>query len=491
MELDENALLPFQREGVAAGADRFHGKILIGDEMGLGKTMQAIALACRYRHEWPLLVLCPTSMALPWADELEKWCPFLRPGDINLVRSHHNGALTTAPVTILSYGLVTNGKEKERLMASVHTAGFNVCVADEAHYLKNRDAVRTKLILPVLARSRRCVLLTGTPALSRPVELFTLLSTLRPEVPQWRTYTAFVTRFCDAQSRIVGRGGARRFDVSGCSNSTELHELLVQHVMVRRRKADVLSQLPAKRRQRILLTLTGGRGGGGGGGGGGGASASAQTGAAASSGAALAELRQLEKQMQSAATQDEFARRTLLSSMCTVLGEAKAHAAAEYVLEVRDLCERRMRRRRSGGVEHAHTVGIQRGGRAKQRRPGAGPVGASRAMLPCRRKHCIMCPARASCAHRRLLCDTPIISGWRTARRCCRRATAARRSSLPTTRQCWMLSARPLPPTASARSASTGARPLRSVPRSARNSKRCQRVCPPSSSSPSSPPARA
>ena len=49
--------------------------------------------------------------------------------------------------------------------------------------------------------------------------------------------------------------GARRLDVSGCSNAAELYEQLAAHVMVRRQKADVLSQLPAKRRQRVLVTL--------------------------------------------------------------------------------------------------------------------------------------------------------------------------------------------------------------------------------------------
>lgn len=136
----------------------------------------------------PLLVLCPTSMALPWAEELEKWVPTLRPGDINLVRSHSNGALQRAPVTILTYGLVTNGRERESMMQNVRAAGFRVVIADEAHYLKSKDAQRTTLVLPVIAAANRRIMLTGTPALSRPVELFTLLSTVRPAAPEWATY---------------------------------------------------------------------------------------------------------------------------------------------------------------------------------------------------------------------------------------------------------------------------------------------------------------
>ena len=128
--------------------------------------LQAIAIAVHYANEWPLLVICPTSMSLTWCEELERWCPFLAPGDIDLVRSHHNAELGRARVTVLTYGLVTNGKERDRLLQNVASAGFKVAIADEAHYLKSKDAQRSKLLLPVLAAARRCVVLTGAPALN-------------------------------------------------------------------------------------------------------------------------------------------------------------------------------------------------------------------------------------------------------------------------------------------------------------------------------------
>ena len=205
--------------------------------MGLGKTLQAIAIAAHYRDEWPLLILCPTSMALPWCEELERWLPSLRPGDINLVRSHANAALSTAPVTILTYGLITNGREREALLRNVAAAGFGAVIADEAHYLKSRDAQRTKLALPVLASARRCIMITGTPALSRPVELFTLLTTVAPKATEWASYSQFVQRFCDARQVWFGRN--RRLDVSGSSNREELHRAL-SRLMVRRLKAEVV-----------------------------------------------------------------------------------------------------------------------------------------------------------------------------------------------------------------------------------------------------------
>ena len=73
---------------------------------------------------------------------------------------------------------------------------------------------------------------------------------------EWRTYTEFTDRYCAAKwVHGFGRGAPRRRDVSGCSNAEELHSLLVGGLMVRRLKAAVLTQLPAKRRQRVLLQL--------------------------------------------------------------------------------------------------------------------------------------------------------------------------------------------------------------------------------------------
>ena len=57
----QNALMPFQREGVLFGLKN-RGRVLIADEMG--KTLQAIALAAVYRNEWPVLVVCPSALRL-------------------------------------------------------------------------------------------------------------------------------------------------------------------------------------------------------------------------------------------------------------------------------------------------------------------------------------------------------------------------------------------------------------------------------------------
>lgn len=119
---------------------------------------------------------------------------------------------------------------------------FKVIIADECHYLKNRSAQRTKELLPLLANARRAILLSGTPALSRPKELWTQLNVV--DQNSWDDQESFLERYC------TGGGGSRGFKGKGkgAANLRELHELLKATVMVRRCKKDILKALPPKRR---------------------------------------------------------------------------------------------------------------------------------------------------------------------------------------------------------------------------------------------------
>lgn len=121
---------------------------------------------------------------------------------------------------------------------------YKLVIVDESHYIKDGAAKRTKAALPILKEARRCLLLTGTPALNRPKEVFTQLSALLPSAKI--KMKDFGERYC----------GGNRFDrYGGAQNLDELHSMLRGSVMVRRLKADVLSQLPKKRRQQVFLSL--------------------------------------------------------------------------------------------------------------------------------------------------------------------------------------------------------------------------------------------
>jgi SWI/SNF-related matrix-associated actin-dependent regulator 1 of chromatin subfamily A len=123
---------------------------------------------------------------------------------------------------------------------------FQCVICDESHNLKEKKSQRCQLGLPLLQKAKRLVLLSGTPALARPVELWPQVYCIAPKL--FGSYTAFTKKFCNAQR---GRFG---WDVSGISNANELFDNLRQ-IMVRRLKSDVLSELPPKQRSIIPIKM--------------------------------------------------------------------------------------------------------------------------------------------------------------------------------------------------------------------------------------------
>uniref|UniRef100_A0A671YZ72 Zinc finger RANBP2-type containing 3 n=1 Tax=Sparus aurata TaxID=8175 RepID=A0A671YZ72_SPAAU len=224
-------------------------RCMIADEMGLGKTVQAIAVAYAFRKEWPLLVVVPSSLKYPWIEEMERWIPELQPGDINLVENKsHTMGISSSKVTVLGYGLLTT--DARPLVEALTRQRFAVVVVDESHYLKSRNAARTKILVPLIQSAKRAILLTGTPALGRPEELFMQIDALYPKM--FGTWTDYAKKHCNAHYKYFGR--RRQWDCRGASNLDELHQRL-SRIMIRRLKAEVLTQLPPKIRQRIPFDL--------------------------------------------------------------------------------------------------------------------------------------------------------------------------------------------------------------------------------------------
>ncbi|XP_063068572.1 DNA annealing helicase and endonuclease ZRANB3 [Engraulis encrasicolus] len=244
----QKKLMPFQRDGIKFALSR-KGRCMIADEMGLGKTIQAISVASMYRHQWPLLIVVPSSLKYPWIEELERWLPDLQPGDINLVESKTDTkGISVSKVTVLGYGLLTT--DARQLVEALNKQCFQVVVVDESHYLKSRNAARTKLLVPIIQNASRAILLTGTPALGRPEELFMQIDALYPK--HFGTWSEYAKQYCNAHYRYFG--ARRQWDCRGASHLDELHQRLGQ-VMIRRQKAQVLTQLPPKVRQRIPFDL--------------------------------------------------------------------------------------------------------------------------------------------------------------------------------------------------------------------------------------------
>ncbi|KAM9012045.1 DNA annealing helicase and endonuclease ZRANB3 isoform 2-T5 [Ara ararauna] len=217
--------------------------------MGLGKTIQAIAISYYYKNEWPLLIVVPSSLRYPWVDEMEKWIPELSPDDISIIQNKTDtGRISTSKVTILGYGLLTS--DAQTLVDTLYRQNFKVVVVDESHYMKSRNATRSKILLPIVQKAVRAILLTGTPALGRPEELFMQIEALFPR--RFGTWNEYAKKYCNARVRFFGK--RTQWDCRGASNLEELHQLLSE-IMIRRLKNDVLTQLPPKVRQRISFDL--------------------------------------------------------------------------------------------------------------------------------------------------------------------------------------------------------------------------------------------
>ncbi|NXN99728.1 SMAL1 protein, partial [Rhinopomastus cyanomelas] len=230
------SLMPFQREGVNFAILR-KGRLLIADDMGLGKTIQAICIAAYYRKEWPLLVVTPSSVRFTWAEAFQRWLPSLSPGSTNVIVTGRDN-LTASLINIVSFELLS--KMDKQLKNT-----FQVVIIDESHFLKNIKTARCRATMPILKAAKRVILLSGTPAMSRPAELYTQIAAVQPDFfPQFHS---FGLRYCDARKMPWG------WDYSGSSNLNELKILLEESIMIRRLKSDVLSQLPAKQRKMVVV----------------------------------------------------------------------------------------------------------------------------------------------------------------------------------------------------------------------------------------------
>uniref|UniRef100_A0A3Q3K5K4 SWI/SNF-related matrix-associated actin-dependent regulator of chromatin subfamily A-like protein 1 n=1 Tax=Monopterus albus TaxID=43700 RepID=A0A3Q3K5K4_MONAL len=236
-----HSLMPFQREGVNFAVSK-QGRLLLADDMGLGKTVQAICIAAYYRNEWPLLVVTPSSVRFTWAEAFGRWLPSLSPDSINVVVKAKDN-LRSGLVNIISYDLLSK-------MGKLQSGPpFSVLIMDESHFLKNIKTARCKAALPLLKAAKRVILLSGTPAMSRPSELYTQVLAVRPTL--FPRFHEFGMRYCDAKQNTWG------WDYSGSSNLGELKLLLEECLMLRRLKSDVLSQLPAKQRKVVTVTIDG------------------------------------------------------------------------------------------------------------------------------------------------------------------------------------------------------------------------------------------
>lgn len=235
----DTVLRPYQKEGFrwlkALDAAGFGG--ILADDMGLGKTLQIITLLLAYEGELPSLVVCPTSLVLNWENEIKKFAPALSTLAVVGDAATRERLLQTAGgyrVVITSYDLL------KRDILLYKDLRFQYHILDEAQYIKNQKTQNAKAVKAVV--SNRRFALTGTPMENRLSELWSIFDFLMPGFLY--TYARFKNRFELPAVREGDKAVLKRLAA------------IVTPFLMRRLKADVLTELPPKTEQVLSAQMT-------------------------------------------------------------------------------------------------------------------------------------------------------------------------------------------------------------------------------------------
>ena len=277
-----NEPMPFQKAGIAYAAKA--RRTFIADEQGLGKTIQGIGTVV-VAQAFPCVCVVPATVKVNWAAEWLSHAPGTR---VSILTT--GGATSvavrpfkgvggqrvyldpvsvpvndfTADVLIINYDLLHEtsraakaeakaaGKKgaalPSALLRRLLELDLKAAILDEAHYIKGSKSYRTQLSLDLLEKADLRLLLPGTPALNPPSELVPQLKALG-RLGEFGGWHGFVIRYCKAFRTRWG------WDVSGASHLDELNDRLRATCFVRRLKADVLKELPAKQWTRVSVDL--------------------------------------------------------------------------------------------------------------------------------------------------------------------------------------------------------------------------------------------
>ena len=235
-------MMPFQKVGLEF-AEATGGNCLIADQMGLGKTVEALAYLALHPEMRPAVIVCPASLKLNWQREAEAW---LEAGDKIEIISGGKLHELTGDIIIINYDIL------KKWLPSLKEYTTKIIIYDEAHALKNPKAARSKAAAELAVEVPHRILLTGTPVLNRPAELWNQLTIIDPEQYHSNRFFQWHKRYADAKRLHFGKKTV--YDFTGASNLDEL-AVSLKTIMIRRTKDQVLPELPEKRRQTLLIPI--------------------------------------------------------------------------------------------------------------------------------------------------------------------------------------------------------------------------------------------
>lgn len=240
-------LLKFQEKGLDF-LIKSSGNALLADEMGLGKTVQTLAYLATEKRALPALVVAPLVTLTNWQREIDR---FMRkksrngrivpgaPPSSAIIRRGKQGAIAAHDIYIVNYELL------DKRIGDLSDLGIRTLVCDEVQNLRSKStkkyaAVRGLSDLPTVEHR---IGLSGTPIYNRGSEIWPIVDILKPGL------LGSFAEFCDYYCYVNGRGKAIVLE----NKREPLRRDLQKHVMLRRRKADVLDELKDKVRYKEFI----------------------------------------------------------------------------------------------------------------------------------------------------------------------------------------------------------------------------------------------
>lgn len=233
-------LYGFQKAGVKYALSK--KRVLIADEMGLGKTVQALATV-ELADAYPAVVVVPAAVKFNWEKEIVKWLPH-RSSVVLSGRTVPWDVEIDADFIIINYDVLAPWVDTLKKLEP------ETVIFDESHYLKNSRTQRTKAAIFLAKGIDHRIALTGTPVLNRPRELPSQLKVLGVLKKLFGSSWNFMQTYTNASND----GWGWKFE--GGRNLEKLNRTLREHCYVRRLKKDVLTDLPPKIYDDVIVGIT-------------------------------------------------------------------------------------------------------------------------------------------------------------------------------------------------------------------------------------------
>lgn len=228
-----------QTQCISVNAD--DGLYVTDDHIVTHNTVQAIA-TINQLNAYPALIICPAFLKINWKEEYKKWLEDDK--EIVIIDGTKNKKLPKADIYIINYYII---KDNLTLLKKLN---FSSLICDESHNLKGYKSQRTKAVKKLVKALDIPVrlLLSATPIKNKPKEYIPQLEIL-DRLEDLGGFWNFTGRYCDRKKTNFG------MDINGASNLEELNQRLREVGFIRRKKSQVLKELPPVNRSRVWIEI--------------------------------------------------------------------------------------------------------------------------------------------------------------------------------------------------------------------------------------------